>query len=218
MRKFLFYLSIAVVFIGCDPSPKERQYTEIVKESVQPVPGRGEQDPHAFLRNPQDMDMSQIPDDMNQILQDSVAETNLSWTLPDGWIEQPGQGMRMATFVTQGMDPIECSIVSLGGMAGGLESNLIRWLGQLGLSNVSSEELNTFIQSSETWSSQGGFSIQVFDLRVFQNNSGDDTSSMIASIIEIPGKTIFIKMTGSKRAVTNQFPAFKQLNQSLNIK
>ena len=42
----------------------------------------------------------------------------LAWTTPDGWEEQAGQGMRLATFVAGGeRGRVECSVVSLAGSA-----------------------------------------------------------------------------------------------------
>jgi len=62
-----------------------------------------------------------------------VAE-GVTWTLPSGWSEQKGQGDRKSTLRFGREEPLlEVSITSFPGDAGGLQPNLNRWRGQLGL-------------------------------------------------------------------------------------
>jgi hypothetical protein len=66
------------------------------------------------------------------------------WQLPDGWDEQPGAGMRIATITIPTSDkPLELSVTSLPwtGVQADLLSNVNRWRGQLQLTAVSSAGL-----------------------------------------------------------------------------
>ncbi len=148
----------------------------------------------------------------------SENQSDLSWKTPPEWSEHPASGMRMASFTSADQSPIECSIVGLAGaLAGGLKANTARWMEQIHLPQLSDEELQKFLQSQEQWTSEGGFSIQVINFTQLQNNDSDDQPSMIAAIIEVPEKTIFVKMTGLKKAVLKHQKNFKQLCHSLKM-
>lgn len=63
-----------------------------------------------------------------------AAAGELAWTLPAGWRQAPGEGMRRATILIPSADgPVELSVVVLPGPAGGELANVNRWRGQLGL-------------------------------------------------------------------------------------
>jgi hypothetical protein len=68
------------------------------------------------------------------------------WTLPEGWQEQPGSGIRFATLLipTEGK-PLEVSVTALprtpGDETGYLLSNVNRWRGQMKLPPITKEEL-----------------------------------------------------------------------------
>lgn len=60
-----------------------------------------------------------------------------SWTLPDGWRERPGSGLRFATLIAETVNPpIEVSVTQLA-MSGSrdeyVQDNVNRWRRQLGL-------------------------------------------------------------------------------------
>lgn len=72
----------------------------------------------------------------------------IGWTLPAGWTEQPGSGMRYATIVIeQDGDPLELSVISLGLAAGDVLDNVNRWRGQLGLAAVSEAQLPSTVRT-----------------------------------------------------------------------
>jgi hypothetical protein len=147
----------------------------------------------------------------------SVAKAPLAWKTPEGWNEEPGGGMRVASFHAQdGAGGIECSIVSLGGQAGGFQPNVIRWMKQINMDVPPQDQLEKFLSMQETLRTEGGFDITVIDLTDF---SGAETSpSMIASIAELPDLTIFVKMTGVKTSLLENKDKFKSLCQSLKVK
>ena len=133
----------------------------------------------------------------------------LAWNVPSTWQEEPGNAMRLVTFRLQAnLQEIDCSIVSLGGMAGGLEANITRWLGQIGM-HVSPEELQAFLQASP---------YRVYDFTQLQKGSKSATPSMIAAMLMFNGSTVFVKMTGSIEAIGRNKKEFLSLVKSVRLK
>ncbi|MCH2118386.1 MAG: hypothetical protein MK161_11880 [Pirellulales bacterium] len=68
------------------------------------------------------------------------------WTLPAGWEEQPGSGMRAATISIPTTDvPLELSVLSLpwtGSPQDGVLANVNRWRRQMGLSAIGPQEMS----------------------------------------------------------------------------
>ena len=154
------------------------------------------------------MEASQIPNEM-------APKIPLSWKTPDGWEEIAGTGMRLVTFKGDG---VESSIVSLGGAAGGIPSNVIRWMGQINMAVPSESELNAFIESQEKLVSSGKLEMTLINLAQLQGSQPDSVPSMMASMIQLDDTTVFIKMTGTKAAITKNHDEFKDLCNSLQLK
>ena len=208
----LTLLFLANLLSSCQKQPEQRNYQEIVVESpLEKIT------PKMNLSNlpPGHPDIGQMSKTVSPTLPVSV---DFKWDVPEGWIEKAGEGMRLVTFTAQDTYPIECSIVSLGGMAGGLEANIRRWMGQINIPEISSEDLNAFLQKQEKITSQGGLSMTIIDFTQLQENGPQDVPSMIAGILTIQDKTTFIKMTGAKMAVQFQEKNFKQLCASFKLK
>jgi hypothetical protein len=147
----------------------------------------------------------------------SVAKVPLTWKTPEGWSEEPGGGMRVATFRAQDdAGGIECSIVSLGGAAGSVQSNVVRWMKQVNVNVPPQDQMEEFLAKQELVKTEGGFDITVIDLTGFAQDGS--SPSMIASIAELPESTIFVKMTGAKKSLVENRGKFKALCTSLNVK
>ncbi len=240
------YISLAVVLSGalagsgCERRPARRVYTEVrisppAETQARPSPMTGG-DPHAFLSDmpmdeihaglggmPQTMDMS-VPqgvagEQTRQMLEASVTRPSLSWETPQGWQDQGAGGMRLASFTAADSDGnIECAVISLAGQAGGLESNVLRWMGQIGISPPPEAELKQFLSNQKKITTQDGFPAAVIDLTQLQASENAQAPSMIAAIIELPAMTIFVKMTGSRGAVLKNRDQFEALCGSLKMK
>ena len=152
--------------------------------------------------------------DSQQTLPDFNRDSSIKWNTPVGWIEEKGSGMRVVTFKNKtNPQEIECSIVSLGKEAGGLKENLIRWAGQVNI-ELSDAQLQEFGQKKEIWKTKDGQPVQMFDFSQLQK-ADDETPSMMAAIIQTSQATVFVKMTGSKAAISRNKESFKGLNESL---
>jgi hypothetical protein len=69
------------------------------------------------------------------------------WTLPRGWREVPGSGMRFATLVVEGTDPpLEVRVTPLSHAARDLLDNVNRWRQQIGLDPVTTTEVGPLVR------------------------------------------------------------------------
>ena len=172
-------LASSVVFTagltGCNRSPEARRYSEITLKTKSGA-SQGE------------------------------APIKLSWTLPDGWVDQPeGDPLRVAGFWaphpdlahTGEMDPeaVDVSLVQLAGDAGGLDANVVRWLGQIKIPSSYAEQAIAAATPIRTATGQHGIVVDFTDML-----SGDMTQSksIIGAIIQGDGFTVFVKAMGEK--------------------
>lgn len=231
---FLLFLSVLMSAVGCERASSPRTYTEIHISPDSPQTQTAA-DPHAFLRDmpmdeihagvggmPQTGEMSIPPgaagEQTRQMLEASVTRPSLSWETPQGWQDQGAGGMRLANFTAADSDGnIECAVISLAGQAGGLESNVLRWMGQVGITASSEAELKQFLSSQKKITTADGIPAAVIDLTQLQASEDMKAPSMIAAVIELPAMTVFVKMTGSKGAVTKNQDKFEALCESLKM-
>lgn len=157
---------------------------------------------------------------MGMTMQPGIAESAdrspLTWKTPQGWTETKGSGIRMVTFTAADKNtPFETSIVSLGGSAGGFSSNVARWMTQLNMSVPGERELQEFINKQEHFSTDSGLPVVFIDFSQLQGSDGEDVPSMVAAVIDRGQAQIFVKMTGSKKAVQKNRDRMKALVRSI---
>ena len=148
------------------------------------------------------------------MVQNSATETALSWDTPQGWKAVPASGIRLATLVPKDSSSVECSIVSLSGPAGGIEANVARWLGQMGVSNLTDNDISSLIDDSRKVALKGGAQAQIIDLTDF---SPEENNSIIGAVIVTGKSTVFIKMTGPAADLETHYPEFVNLVKSVNF-
>ena len=153
------------------------------------------------------------------------APINLSWSLPDGWVDQPeGDPLRLAGFWapdpalahTGEMDPqaVDVSLVQLAGDAGGLDANVVRWLGQIKIPASYAEQAIAAATPIRTATGQKGIVVDFTDML-----SGDMTQSksIVGAIIQGDGFTVFVKAMGEKDRLIKIKPQLLQFCDSLKI-
>ncbi len=215
------FLAVATAMAGCEKEPLKRHYTEVFIDAQKQERANNDADPHASLQQmmPQDeihANLNMRDMGLQQGLDASVVKTPLSWETPKEWAEKTGSGMRLATFVSlDEKHPVETTIISLGGEAGGDAANVTRWMRQIQIEVPPAEELEDFISRQERLTSVSNLPVLMVDLTSFQNQP--DSPSMIAAIIEREGATIFVKMNGSRQAVLENRGRFKALVQSIKV-
>lgn len=211
----LLILFLLLSFIGCDSAPRQRAYKEVVLKPADSPQSSLVGNPQDFMQKPPmagQMDNSAVSPE----LMASVSAVDLSWKTPVGWREEAGSGMRVVSFYSDVKAvEFECSIVSLGGSAGGLEANIIRWMRQVNIS-AGPEEVADFIARQRVVKTKDGTEAVIIDLTGLQKGLSDDFSSMVATVIEYPDKTLFVKFTGKIAAVTREKENFINLVTSLS--
>jgi hypothetical protein len=138
----------------------------------------------------------------------------LAWQTPPAWRELPGDGIRLAAFLLeQGDRRAETTVVMLGGAAGGLEANVVRWLDQLGL-QLGDDELDRFLAAGEPVATRDGLSLTLFDFTPLTTAGGD---SMLAAVGPVLDQTLFVKMSGDGGLVAAARGDFLRLVGSLGL-
>lgn len=138
----------------------------------------------------------------------------LSWTKPDNWTEGPRGQIRAASFVVKNDagKQADISIIPLPGTAGGDESNVNRWRGQVGLTPISGEELNKTAESVEI----AGQPAKLYEAAGPGSGSGDP-ARVLGAIQHRDGMAWFFKMTGDDALVAKEKTAFVAFMKSLRF-
>ncbi len=191
----LILISVMTTGVACSPEPKKRRYKELsVTADQRTAPSSAE---------------TAVPAKPG-------ANISLQWTLPEGWFSLPADGMRIATFKNKNADsPVECSVVSIPGGAGGIKANVRRWMEQLKLPPLSEEAADRYIAGQEQIRSAGGLLVQLVDFGFLQKEGPASDPSLHAAIVTASGQTFFFKMTGTKVAVRENRDPFLLLCRSL---
>ena len=135
---------------------------------------------------------------------------SLKWSLPKGWSEAAGEGMRFATFKSPVAGRHEATVVVLPGPAGGELANVNRWRGQIGLGPIDEAALAAARVVVKT---KAG-ALNVYDF----TSEGQTKSRMVAGLISTPdGNTWFLKLTGDAGPVAKAKPDFMRLLESLRL-
>jgi hypothetical protein len=133
----------------------------------------------------------------------------VTWDLPEGWEATQGSSMRLASFsVPTGGQPGDCSLVLLGGTAGGLAANVNRWRGQVGLPHVTAEAIED--QARKMACRTGEF----LYVKILGDAGGQ---SILASILEGRNEVLFAKLTVSTAEVEGVEASFLDFCKSLSM-
>jgi hypothetical protein len=140
----------------------------------------------------------------------AASHNGIAWTLPENWTFAAGSGMRFGTFkFTHDNTPIECTLVRLGGAAGGLAPNINRWRGQIGLDPASEADI---LKSLETVKGKMG-EIKISKLV----NPDKADSAILASIISTQKATIFLKITTKSNYLDSLKNEFSKFSASVHL-
>ena len=143
-----------------------------------------------------------------------VTPTPLVWHTPAAWQELPGDGIRLAAFLLEeGEQSAETTVVMLGGAAGGVEANVVRWLEQLGL-QLQGDELARFLAAGEPVFTSDGIRLAVYDFTTLPAPQGE---SMIVAVGPMLDQTVFVKMAGDDALVAAARADFLSLVGSLGL-
>ena len=175
--------SLLILASGCTGDPEPRRYSEI-----DPPSREGE----------------------TRLLQRD-AKAPMTWTLPEGWSEQPeGDPMRLTGFwapdpayATRGETdpkPVDVSLVQLAGDAGGLEANVTRWLGQVKIPPSYASQAIAEATPVRLASGEEGI---IVDFTGFLSGDLTQSQSIVGAIVTAGETTVFVKAIGPRESVMN---------------
>jgi len=143
-----------------------------------------------------------------QVMPTQTKPAHIHWTVPNHWEVRPASSMRIGSFLTHGQNkqPIDISIVSLAGTAGGLTANINRWAGQLGLSPLSKTELATVTTTQKI----NSHTVTIVELT-------NNTTRLLTAIIPHKDTQYFIKVTGDNTAVKQEKRHFLNFVESISF-
>ena len=128
----------------------------------------------------------------------AVSETSkpLSWTVPEGWKEQPASGMRIGSFLIPGENgtKADLAIMAFPGDVGGELSNVNRWRKEIGLEPI--DEAAIVSSSIPVGAEQG----KLYEF------TGAQYSTSVAWVMK-DGTSWFFKLRGDSAVVAAAKPA-----------
>lgn len=124
--------------------------------------------------------------------------SDLTWTVPAGWTAKALGAMRKGSYTVKGDGgEADLSITAFPGAVGGLEANLNRWRGQVGLAPLSPADVVAGTEKFET----SGLEVVVADY------AGNGTR-MLGAIVPFGGNSWFFKLSGPEAVVASQKAAY----------
>ncbi|MBN2419795.1 MAG: hypothetical protein JXL81_10450 [Deltaproteobacteria bacterium] len=188
-RRPIIYLTLLILIAGCNNSPDPVTYTE-------PVPG------------PARIMAGNSPDDSNT---GNADEKGLVWTLPQGWNESRATGMILSRITAPEMPGASITLSRLGGTGGGIDPNIQRWAGQLGLPPLTDAELAAVKSPLNHDEARGTF----IDFNALPPVK--DTTTKVC-ILEYPDFTVYLKITGNSGVISEFSDKVISFAQSISYK
>jgi hypothetical protein len=121
--------------------------------------------------------------------------TDLTWTAPAGWQAKPLSTMRKGSFAVAGEGDL--SITAFPGATGGLEANLNRWRGQVGLAPLPAAEVAA---ATDKFTANG--------LEFVVADYAGGGKRLLGAIVPYGGNSWFFKLMGPDALVEGQKAAF----------
>ena len=134
----------------------------------------------------------------------SAAEPQFKWKVPEGWQTLPAGQMQVAKFAVpaKGGAKAEVFVSVFPSESGGTLANVNRWRRQLGLEAVDEEGLKPLVSPIE-----GAAGAQLVDLK-------NDARALLGAIVPRDGRWWFYKLMGDAPAVNAEREAFVRFVQT----
>jgi len=136
--------------------------------------------------------------DMANTAVPTASGSALSWTAPAHWTPKALGSMRKGSFsIKSDSGEADLAITAFPGATGGLEANLNRWRGQLGLAPASAQEVLAAVENI----SANALQFTVVD---YANNG----NRLLGAVVPFGGNSWFFKLTGPDALVASQKTAY----------
>ncbi|HEO72122.1 MAG TPA: hypothetical protein ENN80_12745 [Candidatus Hydrogenedentes bacterium] len=139
----------------------------------------------------------------------------LAWEAPEGWERLGPRSMRVVSFRVGNSDEAECYVSLLRGNAGGVEGNINRWRGQMGL-----EPLDAGALAAQPHIEALGQRNALLDVAGdYADMQGDvhDDYALMGIVCALDDWSVFVKMIGPREVVQGEAEAFKAFCASLRL-
>jgi len=169
-------------------------------------------EPLRSLQIPKESAQTAEPDQNEQTSQ-SAQTSVIAWSLPEKWQEEAGSGMRYATIMIPAEgEPVQLSVTPLGVAAGSVGPNVTRWAGQVGITDLSGEQMQRAV-STVTVAGQPATLVNL------QGPAGADqpAQQLLAAIVPRPDRVWFFKIQDTAPRVEPLAEAFKQFILSVHF-
>jgi hypothetical protein len=135
------------------------------------------------------------------------------WMVPSDWKEQPLSEMRLASFRVEGPngESADISVSSFPGDAGGLESNVNRWRGQVHQAVLDGDSLAKTLERRTV----DGVPAAFVDVQTPEGTQKPDR--IVGAVLRTADRTWFIKMTGPPTMLQPQIDNFKEFVSSFRF-
>jgi hypothetical protein len=136
-----------------------------------------------------------------------------SWTKPDDWTEKTLSEMRLGSFQVAGPndETADVSVTAFPGDAGGLESNVNRWRGQVHQPTLEGDQL------AQSWQEEtvDGVPTVIVDLQT--PDGTEKASAILGAVLRSADRTWFVKMTGPPDLLKKQKDNFLRFVRSFHF-
>jgi len=135
------------------------------------------------------------------------------WNVPSEWKEQPLSEMRLASFKAEGSSgqSADISVSSFPGDAGGVESNINRWRGQVHQTVLDADSLAKTLERETV----DGVPVVLVDMQTPEGDQKPDR--IIGAVLRTADRTWFVKMAGAPALLQAQAENFKQFVNSFRF-
>jgi hypothetical protein len=171
--------------------------------------------------NNEKISVYQIPKENNQVslqtgsgnLAPAPPSNPASWSKPDGWTEKALSEMRLGSFQVAGTndETADISVTAFPGDAGGVESNVNRWRGQVHQPTLEGDQL------AQSWHEETVEGIPTIIVDVQTPDGTEKASAILGAVMRTPDRTWFVKMTGPPDLLKSQKDNFLRFVRSFHF-
>jgi hypothetical protein len=171
--------------------------------------------------NNEKISVYQIPKENNQVslqtgsgnLAPAPPSNPASWSKPDGWTEKALSEMRLGSFQVAGTndETADISVTAFPGDAGGVESNVNRWRGQVHQPTLEGDQL------AQSWQEETVEGIPTIIVDVQTPDGTEKASAILGAVMRTPDRTWFVKMTGPPDLLKSQKDNFLRFVRSFHF-